>query len=85
MGLGSVGGLRVFGLGLVRVTLTRVSPRRLDGDNLASAFKAVRDGVADALGRNDGDSEIDWRYEQRQDRDYGVEIRIQALWAESGG
>ncbi len=34
----------------VTVVLTRVAPRRLDGDNLQSGFKAVRDGVADWLG-----------------------------------
>lgn len=47
----------------VVVTLTRVSPRKLDGDNLQSGFKAVRDGVADALGLNDGSDSVQWRYE----------------------
>lgn len=40
------------------VTLTRVRPPRgrpLDDDNLAAALKACRDGVADALGVDDGD------------------------------
>lgn len=48
------------------VTLTRCEPRKLDTDNLAGAFKAVRDGVADALGNDDGDPRIEWRYDQRK-------------------
>ena len=37
------------------VRLTRLSPRRLDDDNLASAFKAVRDEVAFQCGFDDRD------------------------------
>jgi hypothetical protein len=48
----------------VVVTITRVSPRALDGDNLQRACKAVRDGVADALGCDDRDKCIEWRYAQ---------------------
>lgn len=61
------------------VTLTRIGVRALDSDNLARAFKAVRDGIADALGIDDGDSRIDWRYEQRRGgvREYAVEIRLE--------
>jgi hypothetical protein len=65
------------------VTLTRIGPRRLDGDNLQRALKAVRDGVADALGVDDGDERIEWRYEQlyagEGPKGYGVQIRIGAL------
>ncbi len=46
------------------VTLTRLAPRRLDSDNLAISLKAVRDGVADALGLDDGDARLVWRYAQ---------------------
>lgn len=46
------------------VILTRVAPRRLDGDNLQSALKATRDGIADWLGLDDGHAGIDWQYEQ---------------------
>lgn len=49
----------------VAVTLTRIAPRKLDDDNLQRACKAVRDGVADALGVDDGDERIEWRYKQR--------------------
>ena len=60
------------------IVLTRVAPRALDGDNLQSAFKATRDGVADWLGVDDGDSRLDWQYRQRSDgiRVYRVEIEV---------
>jgi hypothetical protein len=48
----------------VAVTLTRVAPRKLDDDNLASAFKACRDQVAEYLGIDDGDPRVTWRYGQ---------------------
>ena len=57
-------GADVEGLGTITVTLTRIAPRALDSDNLSSALKAVRDGIADALGLDDGDSRLDWRYAQ---------------------
>lgn len=49
-----------------RITLTRIAPRLLDDDNLAYAFKAVRDGVADALGVNDRDPRVSWSYSQER-------------------
>lgn len=48
------------------VTLTRVAPRLLDDDNARGAMKASRDGVADALGIDDRDPRVEWRYEQRK-------------------
>lgn len=39
------------------VTLTRIGPRKLDSDNLAGSAKHARDGIADALGINDGDDQ----------------------------
>lgn len=48
----------------VVVTLTRVAPRPLDDDNLRGALKAVRDGIADALGVDDRDERVRWRYRQ---------------------
>lgn len=45
-------------------TLTRISPRKLDSDNLQSAFKAVRDQVAEELGINDGSDAVRWDYAQ---------------------
>jgi len=46
------------------VTLTRVSPRKLDSDNLAFAFKGIRDEVAAYFGVDDADPRIVWMYAQ---------------------
>ena len=47
------------------VYLTRGGSRLLDDDNLRSAFKSIRDGVADALGySNDADKALTWVYVQ---------------------
>ena len=61
-----------------RVTLTRLSPRKLDTDGLVSAFKAVRDGVADWAGVDDGDERWDWQYKQEKSKEYGIRIEIEA-------
>jgi hypothetical protein len=50
------------------VTITRIAPRKLDSDNAVGACKHVRDGVADALGINDNDPRVEWRYGQRKAR-----------------
>lgn len=54
------------------VKLTRISSRQCDFDNLVSAFKNIRDVVADILlpglppGRSDGDPRITWHYFQEK-------------------
>jgi hypothetical protein len=64
------------------VTLTRLSPRKLDDDNLVGAFKWIRDSVADCLipglaaGRSDCDPRIKWIYEQKKSTCKLVEIKI---------
>lgn len=59
------------------VTLTRMSQRFLDDDNLAHAFKAIRDGVADALGVSDAPgSGVAWRYEQEKSKTACVRIEV---------
>jgi hypothetical protein len=50
----------------LEVTIRRVAPRALDDDNAASAAKGLRDGIADALGVDDRDPRVTWRYEQRK-------------------
>jgi hypothetical protein len=63
------------------VTLTRIAPRELDtGDNLPSALKHCRDGIADWLGIDDRDPRVTWVYGQRRGaaKYYGVEILIEA-------
>ena len=62
------------------VTLPRIAPRELDGDNLAAALKGVRDEVADQLGLpNDRDPRVAWRYVQVRGRvkEYAVRISIE--------
>lgn len=62
------------------ITLTRIGPRKLDSDNLAGSAKAVRDGVADWLGIDDGDSRLTWEYQQRSEGAgvYACEVSIAA-------
>ena len=48
------------------VTLVRVSPGTLDSDNLRSALKAVRDGIADRLCVDDGGDLVRWEYRQEK-------------------
>ena len=65
------------------VTLTRIAPSaiRLDDDNLRGALKSVRDGIAAALGVDDGDTKkIIWEYEATRG-DYRVQVTIR----EGGG
>lgn len=57
------------------VVLTRLGPRTLDGDNLQASLKAVRDGIADWLGLDDGHAGLDWQYRQRRGP-YGVEVEV---------
>ncbi len=64
------------------VTLTRLmgkSQRPFDSDNLASAFKAVRDGVADALGHADNHPQIEWRYAQAKGAQSCAHVEIVGL------
>jgi hypothetical protein len=63
----------------VKVTLTRLSPRKMDFHNLGGAFKGLIDGIADAYGVDDGDER--WRFEfaQRKEKQHGVEILIEPL------
>jgi hypothetical protein len=51
-------------LASVSCTVTRIGPRMLDQDNLAGSIKGVIDGIADALGVQDNDPRIVWRYAQ---------------------
>jgi len=62
--------------GSFSILLTRIAPCKLDSDNVQRALSAVRDGVADALGINDGSDRLTWTYEQEQQHAYGVRIEI---------
>ena len=67
------------------VTLIRVAPRALDGDNLQSGFKALRDGIADRLGVADNDPRIEWRYAQVKGKakEYAARVRIEGRGADA--
>ncbi len=60
------------------VTLTRISERYLDDDNVRGALKAIRDEVAAFLGVDDRDPRVVWAYAQlKQPRGhFGVRIQI---------
>ena len=58
--------------------MVRVAPRRLDSDNLAYAFKAVRDQIAEELGVNDGSDAVQWLYAQESGK-AAIRIAIHAL------
>lgn len=62
------------------VVVTRIGPRALDDDNLAGSIKHVRDGIADWLGRDDGDGSVRWLCEQARPAKgaarYGVRVAI---------
>jgi hypothetical protein len=58
------------------VRLTRMSARSLDTDNLASAFKAVRDQIAEWLGVDDGDPNVVWVYAQQLRARRGISVEI---------
>jgi len=59
------------------VTLTRIGPRTCDDDNLLGACKGFRDGVADALQVDDGDTrKVRWLYQQERGP-WGVRVRIE--------
>jgi hypothetical protein len=62
------------------VTITRIGPKELDGDNLLSSCKAVRDGIADRLGVKDNDPRVTWLYaqEKAKPKRYAVRVRIEA-------
>lgn len=78
-----LGALRTEGIKApCHVTLTRVAPSKgLDFDNLVSSQKAIRDGVADALGLDDADPRVTWEYAQRRGlrKEFAVVIHVREL------
>lgn len=59
------------------VKLIRIAPRPLDTDNLASAFKATRDGLADAMNITDNDPRVTWEYTQERGKPKEYSARIE--------
>jgi hypothetical protein len=62
-------------IGRAMVTIIRIGVRRLDSDGAVISAKPIRDGVADALGLDDGDKRIAWRYGQAHGS-YAVRVII---------
>lgn len=59
------------------VTITRYGPSRMDDDGNAAALKYVRDGVARALGIDDGDeTQLKFKPAQQPAKFYGYRILI---------
>lgn len=72
--------LRGFRVQSATVTLTRRAPGNgLDDDNLSGSMKAFRDGVAAAIGIDDADKRVQYRYAQERvgRSGWGVRIEIQ--------
>lgn len=64
-------------VGAFVVRLVRIGKKRMDSDGLAISFKGIRDGLAQAMGIDDGDLRIDWQYSQEIGKNYGVKITIE--------
>ena len=67
-----------------RVTLTRIQAgnRPMDFDGLVCSQKALRDALAELLGRDDADRSIRWEYAQERGKAHGVRVRVEEWEAE---
>ena len=63
----------------ITITLTRIAPRTLDDDNLASGLAGCQDGVSQWLGVVGVNNRTRWIYRQRRGQvgEYAVEIVVQ--------
>jgi hypothetical protein len=69
------------------ITLTRVAPRTLDGDNLVISFKKIRDEISHMFfpdtrpGMADSYDCFIWKYKQEKakPKEYAIKIRIDEL------
>lgn len=66
---------------LLVVRLTRVSPRKLDDDNVRGALKSVRDALASWLRVDDASPLVRWEY--LQERCNAQLVRVE-VWAQPG-
>lgn len=60
----------------ITVKLTRFGPRLMDDDGLSASFKAIRDGIADKVGVDDGSSQIAFKYAQQRHRQFSIEVEF---------
>ncbi len=78
----TLGEYMLAGGGRIHVAFTRLSTATCDDDNLPSAFKAVRDGIAEAFGIDDGSDRYVWSYAQRRIKRGEVPGFEVVLWTE---
>jgi hypothetical protein len=67
---------------VLRIMLTRLADRAMDTDNLAGAFKAIRDQLAVMLKIDDGSSLVEWHYWQEKCEESGITIKMELLEAD---
>lgn len=69
-----------------KITLIRLASRRLDSDNLQSAFKYIRDAISQEIldpthlksaGFSDSDPRITWHYDQKSAKSKGIKVQIE--------
>lgn len=58
------------------IRLVRLGARTLDDDNLATAFKSVRDEIASIYGTDDGSRLYRWEYAQEKGKADGIRVEI---------
>jgi hypothetical protein len=58
------------------VSFTKLGGRAVDSDNLAGAFKGLRDEVAEWLGLDDASPLVAWSYDQSPGGRQGVRLRV---------
>lgn len=59
------------------VVITRRGKGKLDSDNLAISGKHLRDGIADALGIDDGDEDmVAWEYRQEHAPKFSARVEV---------
>ena len=68
----------------VLINMRRIAPRLLDDDNLVSGFKALRDGVADWLGIDDGSPLLTWQCEQSKGAPKTYAAHVVVSWPIGG-
>lgn len=66
----------------ILVRMIRQAPRALDSDNIAEAFKSLRDGIADAFGVADNHPRIYWLPDQERAKVPAVRVEISAVSVE---
>lgn len=62
-----------------RVTIISLRAAQLDDDNLRGGAKALRDAIADRIGLDDNERNIEWIYGQMKSPKHGTIVMIERL------